>query len=352
MEKELQNKRDCELSTITKIKSMMMLLVVIYHCTALWMQAGWFNQAPERPNVVLGGLAEWMNYIHIYAFTFASGYLFHYSYVEKQNVKNWLPVIHKRFSRLIVPYIFITLIWLIPFEIVFFHPTLRDIVVKFALGTGPRQLWFLLMLFNVNLLFIALKKIFEKIKIRFSFRNGMVALYVVGIVASLLSRLGIPNIFQILTAFRYLLYFYFGYHVSKSGTATLDKIPMHASLFFNAGLFACVYVMNHYLTGIWRNAVILLVPILCLTSIVLSYKIACAVSVKWNEKIYGELTKNEFGIYLFHQQIIWIVINLLNRKFVAPLLIVVAALTISVIGSICITKICRNVKPMQNLLHL
>lgn len=51
----------------------MMLLVVVYHCAALWMPAGWFNQAPKTDSCVLGLLAEWLNYIHIY---FYFGYCF------------------------------------------------------------------------------------------------------------------------------------------------------------------------------------------------------------------------------------------------------------------------------------
>lgn len=54
----------------------MMLSIIICHCIAIWMPGGWFIVKTEERNVVLSCIAQWMNLIHIYVFTFASGYIY------------------------------------------------------------------------------------------------------------------------------------------------------------------------------------------------------------------------------------------------------------------------------------
>ena len=345
-------RRDNEIQAISMMKTVMMLLVVVYHCAALWMPAGWFNQAPKTDSCVLGLFAEWLNYIHIYAFTFASGYLFYYSYVEKRCLKDYLPVLRKRFRRLIVPYIIVSVAWLIPFEIVYFHPTIKDIVLRFVLGNAPRQLWFLLMLFNVNLLFVAAKTILDKAKIKLCFFNGMVLLYLFGIIASVLIRIEIPNLFQILTAVRYLLYFYFGYCFRKYGSDLLNKMSVCMAVVINIGLFYCIRLINNNQVGIWQYATIILTPILCLSGVILSYRISSLINCDRKPTLWKLLERNAFGIYLFHQQIIWIVVDSLNRNAIPTFLIFLVAFFASMLCSIGITEFLKKVKPIKKALQL
>ena len=77
------------LNDVSNVKAIMMLSIIIYHCIAIWMPGGWFIVKTEERNVVLSCIAQWMNLIHIYVFTFASGYIYsvmrfernHYNYL-------------------------------------------------------------------------------------------------------------------------------------------------------------------------------------------------------------------------------------------------------------------------------
>lgn len=352
----MQQKDSGEIKTISTMKTMMMILVVIYHCAALWMPVGWFNQAPKIRSDILGMLAEWLNYIHIYSFTFASGWLFYYSYIERKNTKNFTPILKKRFKRLIIPYIIVSIIWLLPFEIVYFHPTAGTLINKFVLGTSPRQLWFLLMLFNVNLLFVVAKSFLNRLKIGVHFIAGSAFLYIIGIGASLLIRIGIPNFFQILTAVRYLLFFYLGYCFRKYGSKLLSKMNVCLSAFANIVLFSVLQFIKYNYIEIGAYMTVLLKPILCISGIVLSYRVASLLCNNGFFQKYKHMKmffeKDAFGIYMFHQQIIWIIINILNRESVWPFFTFIVCFLLSMMCSIAITEILRKIRPLGKLLQL
>lgn len=352
----MQQKDNGEIKIISTMKTMMMILVVIYHCAALWMPVGWFNQVPKIKSNALGMIAEWLNYIHIYSFTFASGWLFYYSYIERKKIKNFTSVLKKRFKRLIVPYVIVSIIWLLPFEIAYFHPTAETLINKFALGTSPRQLWFLLMLFNVNLFFVVAKSILNRLKIEVHCIAGSVFLYIIGIAASLLIRIGVPNLFQILTATRYLLFFYLGYCFRKYGSTLLCKINVWLSALANIVLFGVLQFFNYHCTEIGVYLTVLLTPILCISGIVLSYRVAnflCnAEFFQKHKRMKMLLEKDAFGIYMFHQQIIWIIIDNLNRESVQPFFAFVASFLLSMMCSIAVTEILRKIRPLGKFLQL
>lgn len=74
---------------------------------------------------------------------FLSGYLFYYLHVEQQKYQKFTSFVVKKAKRLLVPYIFVCLLWAIPFFI-FFGGHYTQILHKFILGESPEQLWFLL----------------------------------------------------------------------------------------------------------------------------------------------------------------------------------------------------------------
>jgi fucose 4-O-acetylase-like acetyltransferase len=97
----------------------------------------------------LGVLSSWLNTFHIYGFTLVSGYLFYALKYEKGKYEKYLPFIANKCKRLLLPYVFVSLVWAIPFGVFFFRYGAMDILKQYALGTAPSQLWFLLMLFGV-----------------------------------------------------------------------------------------------------------------------------------------------------------------------------------------------------------
>ena len=67
---------------------------------------------------------------------------------EKRKYDEFTPFLYGKIKRLIVPYIFVCIAWVIPIGICISNYTLSDIMKKYLLATAPSQLWFLWMLFG------------------------------------------------------------------------------------------------------------------------------------------------------------------------------------------------------------
>lgn len=343
--------RTIELKTISLLKTLMMLAVVAYHCFALWLPSGWFNQAPIHQSPILGVLAEYLNYVHIYAFTFASGYLFHYSNFVKNGEYSERRVLRKRFERLLIPYFLVCIFWLIPFEYAYFRVSALDIVNRFFLGTAPRQLWFLLMLFDVNALFLVGIRIENKLKLNWKIVG--VSLYIISILGAVLQRVGVPNFFQILTGLRYLIYFFIGYAASKYHLLNkVKEVSVFLLLTCNLGLFGAVYYLNHVYSGLLRFSVIFLTPLLCVSGIFLAYRVACCINNKNANQLFRKIRNNEFAVYLFHQQFIWVTVSWLNIETVHPGIMVLSSFVISFIGSIIVAELVRKIPKAKIILSI
>lgn len=140
------NKR-IELNSCNFIKTILMLFVVLGHATRLWATSGWFNQAPAQDSVVLQYITEWIGYFHIYAFVLVSGYIFAYQKFEQGKYGNFGAFVKRKSMRLLVPYIFVSVIWAAPWHKFYYGSSATEMIKSFILGEAPAQLWFLLMLF-------------------------------------------------------------------------------------------------------------------------------------------------------------------------------------------------------------
>lgn len=131
------------------IKVMLMILVVLYHSMALYMNSGWFNQTPMQDSIYLNWIARWLNTFHIYTFTFVSGYIFSCLRYEMGRYREFKSFFIGKVRRLLIPYAFASVIWVAPWNYFFFNTDIKDTIKKYVLGVSPSQLWFLLMLFIV-----------------------------------------------------------------------------------------------------------------------------------------------------------------------------------------------------------
>ena len=143
--------REAELENCTFVKTVLMIIVVLYHSILYW-GGSWFVGEPVYEVQALAVIAQWFNSFHIYAFAFVSGYLFSYLRLERNKYTDFGSLCLNKTKRLLIPYAFVSLVWVIPFAVVFYKYGIIDIVKKFVLGLGPSQLWFLLMLFGVSLI--------------------------------------------------------------------------------------------------------------------------------------------------------------------------------------------------------
>lgn len=327
----LKKYNDSILTNSDFIKCILMILVVIGHCTALWSKAGWFNQSPKEECELLSVVTTLVGVVHIYAFVIISGYIYSYLEYEKKKYSNCQEFIRKKFIRLIIPYLFVSILWAIPWQVYYFNSGIKDIFVKFFLGTSPSQLWFLLMLFEVFLIAKIFSKVIEK-----DIKKGVfisISLYVIGTIGLMI----FPNLFQIFTSFQYFIFFYLG-------------ILLHTNYFYNIKNYTFAIVMYIILFIIYYNILlktsllfkilkILIKFVLNVVGGMLIILFLSKISKKIKEiNIIKILTENSFIIYLFHQQLIYFIIDRTNG-ILHPILIS----TISFVFSIFISIIIGNI---------
>ena len=183
------------------VKTVLMILVVLYHSILFWGSGSWLDNQPVIfKSKALSILSVWLNTFHIYGFTLVSGYIFQYLKYEKDKYQKFFLFIVNKAKRLLVPYVFVAIIWVIPISCVLFSYTSKDIILKYVLCTSPSQLWFLWMLFDV---FCFVWIISNWLK------NDFIAILVscISWLIGYVCGARLPNIFCIWTAFNYLPFF-------------------------------------------------------------------------------------------------------------------------------------------------
>ena len=322
------------------IKVFMMLSVMFYHCICLWSKGGWFNQPPAQSSQVLAFLCSWFNSFHIYVFTFVSGYLFYYLKYEKERYKSFFKDTLHRATRLLIPYVFASLLWVIPFYVYYYSPKPLTVVKNFALAESPNQLWFLMMIFAVFVIFYPLSNSFNKI----GFFGGGVLSIIIYIVATL-GALLLPNIFQIWTAGKYIFFFYLGFAFRKYKNNIFYKIPWFCYFSVQILLLAIKFFYISNQNGrMFALIEIVISPIINTIGVLTVITLLCKFNFSRikNLKLFSLLSKHNFAMYLFHQQLIYVTISLFNNKLATPLLVLVNftfSFTVSLFMSVLISKI-------------
>lgn len=298
-----------ELDNCKFVKTILMIFIVAYHSCIFW-AGGWIpgivlhTKAP-----LLVNFAGWLSTFHIYGFTLISGYLFYFLRCEKGKYTNFIPFVINKAKRLLVPYAFVSAIWAIPSAVYYLQYNCYDVVKRFVLGASPSQLWFLLMLFFVFMIFYPLSDFLEKHNVGGALT--VLAIYGIGLAGAQV----LPNIFQIFRACMYLPLFWLGFKIRQFGSEALMRIPSLVWITVDVLLF----ILIQYLSVFDATIIKLLNPgfsfllhiIGALMAFVVLQKLANRVN--WKEsKVFSLLSKNSMPVYLFHQQVIYVFISLLN----------------------------------------
>lgn len=328
--------KEQELKNCTFIKTVLMILIVLYH-SIVYFRGDWFPAVPLGSAVKpLAYLASWMNSFHIYAFVLVSGYLFHYLKFEARKYHHYGEFIRNKLKRLIVPYFFVMIVWVIPVYCLFYGWDRSVIVNKYLLGKSPNQLWFLLMLFLVFALFFPLSRWIRK-----HFIPGgilVLGLYAFGF---LLEHFGY-NHFQVSMALRMTLYFWIGFVIRQYDWGFLGKIPRilwlpaHIALFVVSNLIPQTNPVLKLIGLAFNVATTVVGAIMAFALLGL-----LAEKIRWEKsKGFGFLSRLSMPVYLFHQQVIYFVIYLLSRfpftihPYLQAVIHFVIALTVSILISV------------------
>ena len=337
--------RKNELTNCSFVKTVLMLLVVLYHSCVFW-TGTWFTTYPAVSAPGLAWFAKYLNSFHIYGFALVSGYIFCYQKLEQGKYDCFLPFAANKAKRLLVPYVFTAIVWVIPVSAYFSGWNGKEIVNKYLLAAAPNQLWFLVMLFVVFMGAYVLSNLFAKENI-----GGFLiclGFYGVGIFGGML----FPNFFQIWTACKYMVFFLLGFKQRKKGANMLSKIPaivwvlVHVCLFALSELLMAMdgklFLLMHLAINLAANVTGALMAFFVLQ------KIASLISVKQN-RIYRLLEQNAMVVYLLHQQIVYFVICLLN-EVIAPGIHVVVNFAIALGLSLIVGTVLRKFRTTRFLI--
>jgi len=305
-----QNMRDQELNNCSFIKAILMIIVVLYHSIAFWLPGGWFNQKPVEKSEILGLIAMWLNSFHIYAFTFVSGYIFFAMKYEYGKYQKYFDFISNKAKRLLIPYCFVSIVWVIPMYIIYFgrdNNIFKDIVKKYIFMESPSQLWFLIMLFGLFIIYYPVADLMNR-----DVKKGIVfsmVMYALGIICNHF----LPNFFQIWTVFRFMIFFYMGVTVRKCGMGVFMKVPIYIYVLCDLMLFICYELILSKEGIFWKLTVLtirfLLNIIGALGGFVILQKLAKRIKYT---ALLNFCSKHSMTIYLFHQQLIYITLTMGN----------------------------------------
>lgn len=298
-----------ELENCTFVKTALMLIVVAYHSMLFW-GGNWFTKDPALPAPVLKALALWLNSFHIYGFTLVSGYIFAYIRREKGGYRQYGDFLQGKVKRLLIPYAFAALCWVIPIRCLFFETDPLSLTKAFLLGTGPEQLWFLLMLFGVFALFWPLSKWLGNKPALLA--AAVLALYGVGTVGSIL----LPGVFQIWTAMRYLLVFYIGWLLRVWGSEQVRRIPAAVWVAASVACFALTEFVGGMNGAVFTIAQLALEPVCHAIGAVMAFVALQKLADKLNAggTVWQFLGRRSMAVYLLHQQVIYFSIVALNGR--------------------------------------
>lgn len=325
-----------ELENCKFVKTILMFCVVIYHSLAFWLPGGWFNQRPVQESYVLGFIANWLNSFHIYTFFLVSGYVFYAMKYERSKYVKFTELVSIKAQRLLIPYSFVAITWAIPIYCHFFHPSLRTLFKKFVLMESPSQLWFLVALFVIFLLFYPLSDYVNKHIV--AGICTMIAIYLIGLKANQFFH----NIFQICNACKYIPFFYLGFILRKFGIGQLKRIPVTVFIIIDVGLYV-LYTWISVMTVVYQAASSIIYLLLNVVGAVSAFVILERIADRINRSnvIIRFLNAHSMEVYLVHQQIIYFVLTVGNGKICANMLATicfVVAIAVSVFIAVVLNQ--------------
>lgn len=322
----------------TFVKTVLMLMVILGHSVNFW-NGTWFTvYSPVYESAFLKILSLFINSFHVYAFALTSGYLFAFLTIEKKKYRSISSLLKKKVLRLIIPYFFVCIMWVIPIAYYFYHYSIQEMIWKYILGTNPNQLWFLLMLFWVFVIAWGLSRLKKNTLFNCSI---CILIYGVGVVLSHL----FPNVFCIWTACEHFIYFWVGY-----------EIFLHHDCFFNNNWFlwdACFVVLFVFYvlcpSGIIKSSATIVLHLIGAIAAFLSLQFCATKRIHDNLGLIKWLSQYMMPMYLFHQQLIYFSIVLFNGK-VNPYIHSLLNYVVAFSGSLIISIIMMKWKPTRFLI--
>ena len=304
---------DKRLSNCSFIKTVLMILVILYHSCVFWTE-NWWSDLPVFRSVILNYLSLYLNSFHVYAFTLVSGYVFSFK-VLNNGYRNFWPFLINKAKRLLIPYLFVMIVWVAPISAILFKWNIGYLVKKYILCVDPSQLWFLWMLFGVFAIAWPLRNIF--------LNNSLCGLLIslLFFVLGVIGKRYVPNYFCVWTAFQYVFFFFVGMRIrceeEKRGKSFEQRLPWFFWLIADIALFVLLQLINQKEGIMWSVLSFSIGLFLHLVGAITAWIILQIIANKKKRKqksYVGKLSIVSMPMYLFHQQIVYFCILALDGK--------------------------------------
>lgn len=271
---------------INNIRALAITAVVFGHSIIIY-SSSWGIYKSEDVCQILDAVKRYINLFQMPLFFFLSGFLFGISSKNETIIEFFT----KKFRRLMIPFFLIGIIWMIPIKLIVRYPGYQkdnyiSAFLKLLTNTDSGHLWFLPTLFMIFVIFFILKKtgIWTKKIIVLFICLGMGYFY------WLLPDFGIPYLKSV---YQYVWAFALGGSVIEEGVEK-SLLFLRQNKWINYIIFLICLIDTMILCR--RDLICAVLFTLAIYSVVPEAPIA----------LLNKVSRNSFGIYLFHSPLIYI----------------------------------------------
>lgn len=223
--------------------------------------------------------------------------------------------------------------------ILYYKPSIEDILKKYCLMISPSQLWFLVMILGE---FIIFHLLFEK-------QSSVIVFGILFMINIIWGLISVPNIFQISSIVRYALFYYVGICLRKYKNEFEVILNNKKKIIMIGVIYIGISILYENIT-ISNNYFVLYKTLLSLLGIFFWFALVNILSVNKNYTVNRVLSKYNFTIYLLHQQIIQTILYLTRNQNVEPTVVVILCIVLSLIISLAIGSIVSKIPRCRSVL--
>ena len=298
------------------------LFVVLGHVTNMYFPNGLVHMSEHPKGLML--ISSFLYSFHMPLFVFISGAVYSYQYEILGKRYGLKRMISTKAKRLLIPYLFFGFVVMLPLMV---GCGFRESFVDYAyhgifLSKDSRHLWFVLMLFEVFVVFWVMRKMVEIIKL------PKWTLLVLSFVLMLVSS-KIPYIFQLNMTAKYLFWFAIGYDFMMHK----DNYKVFVLGVLFPGMILMLYLIENQHLNVKAP---LFATVTAMAGIMLIYSISSNIAEGGNSVV-GLVVKSSFGIYLIHVPIIYLMFYGFHTFSISPYLFSLIVFLLSIGISIVLT---------------
>ncbi len=286
-------------------KTILMIVIVLYHSGVFWDNTR--TAIAPQPYHMLIDFNVWLASFSIYGFTLVSGYIYCHLRYERGGYDTPRRFLNKKVKRILIPFLAFSILWAAPVDRLILDYDDRAMVLSYALGCSPCQLWFLLMLFWVFVFAYPLSDYF----MRRGLKSWPVVLTIF-LCGQILHANFLPY-FQICAGMEFLLIFWIGFMLRRSGrTFSTQRLLAWGAvaLVLNLAFLYC----TKYFRGDSLSDYVIFKSLMWTSAIfgaVMSFMLLLAAGrlIRWQQSaVFRSLSRSSYSIYLIHHQIIYILL--------------------------------------------